>query len=51
MPHDLILADRGFNIKDAVNLLCTEVKIPASTRGKKQLISLEVEATRSFAKA
>ena len=36
-PGDVILADRGFNIEESVALYYAEVKIPAFTRGKKQL--------------
>lgn len=42
-PGDLILADRGFNIHDSTSLLCAEVKMPAFTRGKKQLSKAEVD--------
>ena len=46
---DTILADRGFNIQESVGLFCATVKIPAFTRGKKQLSGIEVEQTRSLA--
>jgi hypothetical protein len=49
LPGDIVLADRGFNIAESVGLMCAEVKIPAFTRGKKQLSALEVENTRSIA--
>ena len=49
MIGDTILADRGFNIQESVGLFCATVKIPAFTRGKKQLSSIEVEQTRSLA--
>ena len=49
LPGDVILADRGFNISESVGLMCAQVKIPAFTRGKKQLSPLEVEATRKIA--
>ena len=38
LPDDVLLADRGFNIHTSVGLMCAEMKLPASTRGKKQLI-------------
>ena len=34
LPRDLILADRGFNIHEAVGLYCAEVKLPPFTKGK-----------------
>ncbi|XP_065664562.1 uncharacterized protein LOC136086206 [Hydra vulgaris] len=48
-PGDVVLADRGFNIADSVGLMCAEVKIPAFTRGKKQLSAVDVESTRKIA--
>ncbi|KAG8194823.1 hypothetical protein JTE90_017262 [Oedothorax gibbosus] len=38
-------ADRGFNISDAVGLVCCEVAVPAFKKGKKKLSALEVEET------
>ncbi|XP_060075795.1 uncharacterized protein LOC132555464 [Ylistrum balloti] len=49
LPGDLVLADRGFDIAESVGLKCAEVKIPAFTKGKKQLSALEVEQTRKIA--
>jgi len=48
-PGDIILADRGFNIEESVALYYAEVKIPAFTRGKKQLAAKDVESTRKIA--
>ncbi len=42
LPGDLILADRGFDIKDVVGLQGAEAKIPAFTKGKSQLSPLEL---------
>ena len=50
VPGDVILADRGFDIKDIVGLLGAEVKIPAFTKGKTQLSPLELESTRKIAR-
>ena len=36
-PGDVILADRGFDIQESVGLFCSTIKIPAFTKGKKQL--------------
>lgn len=49
LPGDLVLADRGFDIAESVGLQCAEVKIPAFTKGRKQLSPLEVQETRKIA--
>ena len=49
LPGDIVLADRGFDITGSVGLCCAEVKIPAFTKGKKQLSPLELESTRKIA--
>lgn len=49
LPGDIVLADRGFDIKESVGLNFAEVKIPAFTRGKSQLSPLELETTRKIA--
>ena len=47
LPGDVVLADRGFNIADSIGFYCGELKIPAFTKDKIQLSSLDVEtATR-----
>ena len=43
------MADRGFEIEENVALYCATVKIPSFTKGKRQLDSLDVEATRRIA--
>ncbi|XP_014669650.1 PREDICTED: uncharacterized protein LOC106810726 isoform X2 [Priapulus caudatus] len=48
-PGDIVLADRGFDIADSVGLYRASLKIPAFTRGKKQLSAIEVEETRKIA--
>jgi hypothetical protein len=48
LPGDIVLADRGFDIQESVGLSCAEVKIPAFTRGKKQLSPMEIESTRKI---
>ena len=40
-PGDQILADRGFTVQDSVGLYCAELKVPPSTKWKKQLSRLE----------
>ncbi|XP_071953199.1 uncharacterized protein [Antedon mediterranea] len=49
LPGDVILADRGFDIKDDAGFYGCEAKIPAFKKGKQQLSALEVETTRKIA--
>lgn len=49
LPGDTILADRGFDIKESVALLCSNLVLPAFTKGKKQLDPIAVEQTRTIA--
>ncbi len=49
LPDDIVLADRGFDIEDSVAAFRAQLHIPAFTKGKKQLTTLEVEGTRSIA--
>ncbi|XP_039464859.1 uncharacterized protein LOC120438542 isoform X2 [Oreochromis aureus] len=49
LPGDVVLADRGFDIRDAVGMMCAEVKIPAFTRGFCQLDAKDIENTRAIA--
>ena len=48
-PGDVILADRGFDVADSVGLFNAQLKIPAFTRGRKQLSPVELESTRGLA--
>uniref|UniRef100_A0A8D0A6E8 THAP-type domain-containing protein n=1 Tax=Sander lucioperca TaxID=283035 RepID=A0A8D0A6E8_SANLU len=48
-PGDLVLADRGFDIKESVALVGATLKIPAFTRGHSQLNAKDVEETRKLA--
>ena len=43
------MADRGFNIAESVGLMQARLHIPAFTKGKAQLSTLEVENTRTIA--
>lgn len=46
LPGDIVLADRGFTIEDTVKrLYCAEVKLPAFTKGRRQLSAMEVESS------
>ena len=49
LPGDVILADRGFDTAKSVGLLCGRIRIPAFTKGKKQLSGIEVEQIRRIA--
>uniref|UniRef100_A0A8C5DQ81 THAP-type domain-containing protein n=1 Tax=Gouania willdenowi TaxID=441366 RepID=A0A8C5DQ81_GOUWI len=49
LPGDIVLADRGFNIRKHVGMMCAEVKIPTFTRGHSQLEAKDVEETRPIA--
>ena len=49
LPGDTVLADHGFDIKDSVGLYCATIKIPAFTKGQKQLSGIDVEQTRRIA--
>ncbi|KAK9974226.1 hypothetical protein ABG768_022332 [Culter alburnus] len=49
LPGNLVLADRGFDIKDSVGMMCVEVKIPAFTKSRCQLDAKDVEDTRAIA--
>uniref|UniRef100_I3J851 THAP-type domain-containing protein n=1 Tax=Oreochromis niloticus TaxID=8128 RepID=I3J851_ORENI len=49
LPGDVVLADRGFDIRDAVGMMCAEVKMPAFTRGFCQLDAKDIENTRAIA--
>ncbi|XP_052257183.1 uncharacterized protein LOC127862213 [Dreissena polymorpha] len=49
LPGDLILADRGFDIRDSVGIMCAQVNIPAFTKGRDQLSPVDLETTRKLA--
>lgn len=49
LPGDVVLADRGFDIRDSLGMLQARLHIPAFTKGKSQLSALEVEDTRTIA--
>ena len=49
LPGDTILADRGFDLNDTMGFYAATIKIPAFTKGKKQLDPIDVEQTRSIA--
>ena len=49
LSGDVALVDRGFDIAYSIGLYCGELIIPAFTKGKAQLSSLDVETTRRIA--
>lgn len=49
LPGDIILADRGFLIKDSVEILGAHLEIPAFTKNKDQLHPTDLETTRKIA--
>ena len=49
MHGDLVIADRGFTIHNAVSHYMAEVKIPAFTKCKPQLSACEIDTTRQLA--
>uniref|UniRef100_A0A3Q2ZP36 Zgc:113019 n=2 Tax=Kryptolebias marmoratus TaxID=37003 RepID=A0A3Q2ZP36_KRYMA len=49
LPGDIVLADRGFDIKDSVGMMCAEIKMPSFTKGRCQLDAKDVEDTRALA--
>lgn len=49
LPGDVILTDRGFDIRESVGLMCAEVKMPAFMKGRKQLTMMDVIDSRKIA--
>ena len=49
LPGDIVLADRGFDIAEAVGMIQASLHIPAFTKGKDQLSAIEVKETRTIA--
>ena len=45
-----MLADHGFNVQDSVGLYCAEIHVPPYTRGKKQLLKLEVDTAHQLSR-
>ena len=50
-PFDLVLADRGFTVKELLNPLQVELKIPSFLKGRKSLNAAEELETHRIAKA
>ena len=49
VPGDAVLADRGFDIAGSVGSYCSNLRIPAFTKGKNLLRGIEIEQTRHIA--
>lgn len=49
LPGDVLLADRGFNIKESVAVHGGRLEIPEFTKGREQLPAICVEETRKIA--
>ena len=45
LPGDVVLVGSDFDIAESVGFYCAEFKIPAFTKGKKQLSAADVEST------
>ena len=50
-PYDLVLAARGFTVRELLNPLQVELKIPSFLKGRKSLSAVEELETRRIAKA
>ena len=50
LPGDMIMADRGFTIQSVAGMYCAEVKIPPFTKGKKQLIKVDIDTARRLSR-
>lgn len=50
-PGDIVLADRGFTVKDDFAMYGVNLMVPAFTKGKKQLTAEEVEISRQMSRA
>ena len=49
-PGDIVLADRGFNVRDDLAIRQVKLEMPASTKGKQQLSQEEVEMSRRLSR-
>ncbi|XP_059358734.1 uncharacterized protein LOC132097125 isoform X2 [Carassius carassius] len=49
LPGDIVLANRGFNIRESVGMMCAEVKIPTVSNGHAELEVKDVEEPRAIA--
>ena len=50
-PYDLVMVDRGFTVRELLNPLQVDLKIPAFLKGRKTLSAAEELETRRIAKA
>lgn len=49
LPGDVVLSDRGFDVRDAVGMMCAEVQIPSFTNAFCRLEAKDIEDTRATA--
>ena len=49
-PGDIVLADRGFNVRDDLAIRQVKLEMPASTKGKQQLSQEDVEMSRRLSR-
>ena len=49
LPDDMVLVDRGFTVHESVWFSHADLNISASTKGKDQLVPVDVEKTRKIA--
>ncbi|CAH3120815.1 unnamed protein product, partial [Porites lobata] len=50
-PYDVVLADRGFTVRELLNPLQVELRIPSFLKGRGSLSAAEELETRQIAKA
>ena len=51
LPNDVVLADRGFTVRELLNPLQVELRIPSFLKGRGSLTAAEKLETRRIAKA
>ena len=49
-PGDIVLADRGFNVRDDLAIRQVKLEMPASTKGKQQLSQEDGEMSRRLSR-
>ena len=49
LPGDVVMADRGFDVSESVGLVMATIKMPAFTKGKRQMPAIELERSRKLA--
>ena len=49
LPGDIVLVDRGIDIRESVGMMQAKHHIPTFTKGKDHLSAMETEETRTIA--